>query len=176
MHKVDHDPAYVHGAHYEKRDISLPIIIRWVIYLFIFCAIGALAAWITYVIFLPKGRDPRALAPLTAEQQRPPAPVLQAYPKVEMREFRVKENETLISYGWVKKETGEVHIPIEEAIKLTAERGLPVGQPPVSKTDKEMRPGNRQNGATNPVEIAPSANPTGTNPPPDATRTDSSAH
>lgn len=171
MHKSDHDPAYVHGAHYEKRDISLPVIIRWVIYLFIFCAVGALAAWGTYVVFLPQGRDPQALAPLTSEPQRPPAPVLQAYPKVEMRDYLVQENAALKSYGWVKQETGTVRIPIEEAIKLTAERGLPVGQAPVNKTDETLRPGNRQPGSANPVETPSPAEPIGQAAPPNTMET-----
>lgn len=165
MHKVDHDPAYAHGAHYEKRDISLPVISRWVIYLFIFCAIGALAAWITYVIFLPKGRDPQALAPLTAREQRPPSPVLQAYPKVEMRDFRVQENAAVKSSGWVKKESGQARIPIEEAIKLTAERGLPTGQNPVRATDEQLRPGIRREPTPPSTESMPAPNTNGAVPP-----------
>jgi hypothetical protein len=156
MHKSHHDPpAYARGSHYEKRDVSLPVLTKWVFFLFIFIGFCSFLAWISYVWFLPQGRDRLALEPLTPGQPRPPAPVLQAYPKVEMRDFRVKENDTVTSYGWVKKETGQVRIPINEAIKLTAERGLPSGQTPVSKEDKELRPGNRPPGAGNPVESTP---------------------
>ena len=35
---------------------------------------------------------------------------------------------TLASYGWVDRATGRVHIPIDEAIRLTLERGLPARQ------------------------------------------------
>ena len=35
------------------------------------------------------------------------------------------EEERLHSYGYVNKEAGIVHIPIEDAMRLTLERGLP---------------------------------------------------
>ena len=35
----------------------------------------------------------------------------------------------LEGYGWVNKEAGIVHIPIEDAMRLTVERGLPSRSP-----------------------------------------------
>jgi hypothetical protein len=65
--------------------------------------------------------------PLASGQQapKPPAPRLQQYPDREMTAFRAVEEGTLGSYGWIDKSTGRVHIPIDEAIRLTLERGLP---------------------------------------------------
>jgi hypothetical protein len=42
-----------------------------------------------------------------------------------MYDFRRGEEAYLHSYGWQNKEAGIVHIPIEEAMRLTVERGLP---------------------------------------------------
>jgi len=46
------------------------------------------------------------------------------------------EEQTLNSYGWVDQNAGVVHIPIAEAMKLVAQRGLPtrpaVGTVPLS--------------------------------------------
>ena len=39
-----------------------------------------------------------------------------------------KEDDVLESYGWVDKNAGVVRIPIDEAMKLTLERGLPARQ------------------------------------------------
>ena len=36
----------------------------------------------------------------------------------------------LDSYGWVDKNAGIVRIPIDEAMKLTLQRGLPTRQEP----------------------------------------------
>lgn len=139
MHKsnVTIDP----NSGYEKRDVSLSTIMRWVVFLFIFVVICAAIAFVTYVVFLPQGRDPLALETLTPGQQRPPSPVLQAYPRAEMRQFLLDENEAVNSYGWANKEQNEVRIPVDKAIEMLAARGLPTGQQPVSRTDINMRPG-----------------------------------
>jgi hypothetical protein len=168
MHKshVTIDPT----SGYEKRDVSLPTLFKWMIFLFIFVIVCAVISWGVYVMFLPRGRDRLALEPLTPGQRRPPSPVIQAYPRVEMRQFRAEENATVVSYGWAKKEKGEVRVPVDRAVEMLAERGLPTGQAPVSKEDKEMRPGNRLPGAEQPPETGgqESAPPTHSAPTPEA--------
>ena len=46
----------------------------------------------------------------------------------DLADLREKEDETLNSYGWVDRNAGVVRIPIDEAIKLTLQRGLPARQ------------------------------------------------
>ena len=57
-----------------------------------------------------------------------PKPKLQSDPPCELNQMRLVENKTLDGY-WVGAD-GVVHIPIDEAMKLTLERGLPA-QPSV---------------------------------------------
>ena len=59
----------------------------------------------------------------------PPEPVLEPNPVENYREFRRAENEKLNGYGWIDKEKGIVHIPIEQAMKMAAEKGLPEIKP-----------------------------------------------
>ncbi len=59
------------------------------------------------------------------ENRVPPEPRLQTDPKQELKDLRAAEADTLAHYGWVDKNNGVVRIPIESAIKLTLERGLP---------------------------------------------------
>jgi hypothetical protein len=67
--------------------------------------------------------------PLAAQENRvPPGPRLQTNPREDMRELRAREEEILTSYGWVDKNAGIARIPIEEAMKLVLERGLPARQ------------------------------------------------
>jgi hypothetical protein len=47
-----------------------------------------------------------------------------------LAEFRTQENALLTSYGWVEKDKGVVRIPIEEAMKIVAEQGLPKFEAP----------------------------------------------
>jgi hypothetical protein len=42
-----------------------------------------------------------------------------------LAEFRAQEDALLTSYGWVEKDKGIARIPIDEAMKIVAARGLP---------------------------------------------------
>jgi hypothetical protein len=68
--------------------------------------------------------------PLAASQghREPPEPRLQTDPRQDLADMRAKEDEQLQSYGWVDKNAGVVRIPIDAAMKLTLERGLPARQ------------------------------------------------
>ena len=52
-------------------------------------------------------------------------PRLQQFPHNELYTFSNEERDRLQSHGWESKAAGTVHIPIEEAMKLMVERGLP---------------------------------------------------
>jgi len=66
--------------------------------------------------------------PLAAGQQQrlPPEPRLQTDPREDLRVLRQAEEDALKTYGWIDKNNGIVRIPIDEAMKLTIQRGLPV--------------------------------------------------
>jgi hypothetical protein len=59
----------------------------------------------------------------------PAEPRLQQFPRNELYDFRMKEDAALHSYGWVDKNAGTVHIPIEDAMRLTLERGALTTRP-----------------------------------------------
>jgi hypothetical protein len=61
--------------------------------------------------------DPAAMAPA--------GPSLQPLPALDLARFRAEEELALGTYGWVDKDKGIVRIPIERAMGLLAERGLP---------------------------------------------------
>jgi hypothetical protein len=72
-------------------------------------------------------------------------PALQESPEADMIQFRKEQNAELGSYGWVNKEKGVVRIPVEEAMKLTLQRGLP--------TSKTVPVFNAPNGTGHPAEV-----------------------
>ncbi|HEX4347438.1 MAG TPA: hypothetical protein VHZ73_07685 [Vicinamibacterales bacterium] len=65
--------------------------------------------------------------PLAAEQEQrlPPEPRLQTNPRGDLRELRDQEDDLLTKYRWVDKSAGVVRVPIDRAMQLTLERGLP---------------------------------------------------
>jgi hypothetical protein len=54
-----------------------------------------------------------------------PQPRLESNERLEINDFRMQEEKTLHSYGWVDQSAGVVHIPIDRAMQLLAQRGLP---------------------------------------------------
>ncbi len=62
---------------------------------------------------------------LSVGRQEPPAPRLQPQPLRDIRELRAANDAQLANYAWVDKSAGVVRIPIERAMELVAERGLP---------------------------------------------------
>ena len=91
-----------------------------------------LMVWLLFLYF--NGREEAArVAPVyplaIGEANRvPPEPRLQTNPRADLQALRAHEDEPLNTYGWVDKQGGIVRIPIEEAIKIMAQRGLPARQ------------------------------------------------
>lgn len=53
------------------------------------------------------------------------APRLQVDPHTDLERIRKREIEILSSYDWINKQDGIVRIPIDRAMDLVANRGLP---------------------------------------------------
>jgi len=72
------------------------------------------------------------------------APLLETDERGQLHEFRSIEEKQLNSYGWVDEKAGVAHIPIERAMQLIEQRGLPVrAQSPSGQdyaTDKVPQP------------------------------------
>jgi len=81
--------------------------------------------------------DTRNVAPQAI--QKFPQPRLEKNERVEINNFRLKEEQTLNSYGWVDQKAGVIRIPIDRAMALIAQQGLPttpkVGQVPPSEVN-----------------------------------------
>ncbi len=67
--------------------------------------------------------DTRTVLP--GETMKFPQPRLETDERREINDFREHEEETLHSYGWVDQQGGVVRIPIDRAMELLAQRGLP---------------------------------------------------
>jgi hypothetical protein len=69
--------------------------------------------------------DTRHIAP-GYPQSAFPSPKLEEDERGQLNGILLSEEKTLYSYGWVDEKAGTVHIPIERAMELLAQRGLPV--------------------------------------------------
>jgi hypothetical protein len=58
-----------------------------------------------------------------------PNPRLETDERGQLNAIRLKEEQTLSTYDWIDKNAGTVRIPIDRAMDLIAQRGLPVRVP-----------------------------------------------
>ena len=115
-------------VHHETSDVNITGIIGFGVGLLVTAAIVHLLVFVLFRYFeIREGARVPAEYPLARSQEGrvPPEPRLQTNPRQDLSDLRAKEDEWLGSYGWVDRNAGVVRIPIDEAMKLTLERGLP---------------------------------------------------
>jgi hypothetical protein len=129
---IDH-----HGpVHPDTSDINVRAVLGFLVGLVVAALAIHLLVWLLFLLFA--GREATQIGvqyPLAAGQDRrvPPEPRLQTNPRQDLRDLRAAEDKILNSYGWVDRNRGIVRIPIDEAMKLTVQRGLP------ARPEKEAR-------------------------------------
>jgi hypothetical protein len=72
-----------------------------------------------------KAEQKPAATVLKPDAAAPAFPRLVASEPAVLAEFRAQEDAFLAGWGWVEKDEGIARMPIEEAMKIVAERGLP---------------------------------------------------
>lgn len=117
------------GAQYEHTDIDPAIGYKFGIWLAVSMAIGAGIVYGTYVWLGHRADAQDAAArrfPLAqGVSQDPPSPRLQTQPFKDVFQLKTEQRALLNSYGWIDKTNGVVHIPIDRAMNLVLQRGLP---------------------------------------------------
>jgi hypothetical protein len=118
---------------HEQRDVNVPVVA---------CSALALAAIVVAIFisvhwlqkFFNAERTARATSLTTVTASLPPEPRLQSDPASDLERFQKQQDAILNSYGWVDEKAGIARIPIERAMDLIAEHGLP--SPPTSSIGK----------------------------------------
>jgi hypothetical protein len=118
------------GAKYEHTDIDVNVGYKFALWLAVAMVISFGIVYGTFWFFEGRERAANTEAqkyPLAASvpHREPPLPNLQTQPFKDVHTLRQGENEKLLSYGWVDKEGGVTHIPIDRAMDVMLQRGFP---------------------------------------------------
>jgi hypothetical protein len=122
---------------HERRDVDVLSLISIAALLFFSCVIIFLVVWGMMHYFKlhePAKTAGQANLPVTAAEEFP-KPRLQTKGALDLANLRAAEGADLDSYGWIDRNSGTVRIPIDRAMQLLVERGLPdvgSGQTPLS--------------------------------------------
>jgi hypothetical protein len=114
------------GSGHEHTDASVWIIVKFGLWLAISAMVIHVGLGFLFALFVKQSEETVVEFPLAGQEHRlPAAPRLQQFPENEFHDFRIREEAVLHQYGWVNKETGVVRMPIDQAMRLAVERGLP---------------------------------------------------
>ena len=126
---ADDEYLEVPGSSYEHTDANVWAIVKFGIWLIITALVVHVGIGVMYGALVEGAKEPEdgRRYPLVSAGAAalPPEPRLQESPSREIERFRADEERRLHEYGWVNKEQGVVHIPIDDAMRLLMERGLP---------------------------------------------------
>jgi len=110
---------------YETRDANVPSLLKFCAALAVSLLVVALAMrWMFAELATTQSLGPAA-SPFEDVRTLPPLPRLQVAPQKEIHDYWESQQNVLNSYGWVDRQNGVVRIPIDRAMRLTLERGLP---------------------------------------------------
>ena len=151
---------------YERQDVGVPGVVYFLI------ALAVAAILVHFIIaglysFLEKRTEaaqpaispmihnaPKDTRKLPADykdylKQNFPSPQLEIDERTQLNQIRMEEEQMLASYGYVDEKAGTIRIPIERAMDLIAQRGLPVrgsnpAEQPAGKSAGQNLKGNKQ--------------------------------
>ena len=130
-----------HDVRYEKEDINERSTFWFGFWILVLMVGVAFLLKPLYDLLVAHGVESQAPAAYVAESDpealAPPAPRLQVLPELELAELRAQEEAILDSYAWIEKDRGVVRIPVEEAMRIVAERGLPTFPAPQETAEPE---------------------------------------
>lgn len=109
---------------YERRDASIRGLLLFglflaVVLVFVFVSMKWTFNWLAAES--PRGES---AAPFAQGRPLPSAPLLQANPHMDLRSYCAGQVEELNSYGWLDKQNGVVHIPIDRAMDIVMQQGF----------------------------------------------------
>ena len=128
-HEPQADDHQGHGGHETTDAKARPIALFEVtLLLWVVLAFGLMTA-LFYYFTHREARLDQSRSPLAEGRRLPPEPRLQAEPATDLKRLRAEEDARLGGYSWVDEGEQLVRIPIERAMDVVADRGLPTRPP-----------------------------------------------
>lgn len=129
---------------HERKDVDVPALFTIVFLLLLSCI--SIFIVVTLMMRYFNAHETAVTAghasiPVTRGEEFP-QPRLEVKPGATLLELRAAEDADLNSYRWIDRDKGTVHIPIDRAMRLLLDRGLPdvgAGKTPLSLM--QSRPG-----------------------------------
>lgn len=123
-----------HGPEgYEHSDANVRSLVKLGVVLAILIAFVMAAMVPTYKFIAREHPQGPPASPFEDQRRLPPQPVLQPHPATDLKRYCEMEQQELDTYGWVDQHNGLVRVPVDRAMDMVLQKGLPArpaGQAP----------------------------------------------
>jgi hypothetical protein len=120
------DPGHQLRRGHETSDANIRNLIISGVLLCCLVIAGLLVSGVVFHYFVGhQGLGPPA-SPFENVRMLPPEPRLQVSAPKDLKQYKAAQGEILNSYGWVDQNAGVVRIPIDRAMDILVQKGLPV--------------------------------------------------
>jgi hypothetical protein len=124
---MEHRPsAEITAKGHETVDANVRSLVGWGIGVFALLAAGVIISAVVFRYFVTHQSLGPPASPFENVRALPPRPVLQVTPARDLHQYLDRQDAVLNSYGWVDQKAGVVRIPIDRAMELLLQKGLPV--------------------------------------------------
>jgi len=111
---------------YETRDANTRGVLAFLVVLFVVINLVLFGTWQLFRHFSVAELPPAPASSFAVERQVPPEPDLQVNGREDFQKMYAQQQQELEGYAWEDRKAGVVRIPIERAMDLLLEKGLPV--------------------------------------------------
>jgi hypothetical protein len=156
MGEAPRHPPHIHttaAPAHETSDVSirpLAIFLAWltgsIVVVIIVCA------WLFSVFEHSAERREPQPSPLAEAHPPTRGPLLQVSAREDLKTLRAREDQVLASAAWIDKDRQLARIPIDRAMQVVAQQGLPNGPPP---PEDKAQPGSNDRAPLNPAANSP---------------------
>jgi hypothetical protein len=113
------------SAGYEKRDVNIRGLFQFAFWMAVVLLVTLVGMRFTFDFFKRVEPLGPAASPIETPRLIPPRPLLQVQPHQELEDYCVAQQQAVGTYAWVNQSGGVVRIPVDRAMQLILERGLP---------------------------------------------------
>jgi hypothetical protein len=111
---------------YETRDANTKGVLGFLVVLFVVINLILLGTWRLFRHFSVADLPPASASAFANVRQLPSSPELQVHAREEFLKIYAEQQKALSNYAWEDRQAGTVRIPIDRAMDLLLEKGLPV--------------------------------------------------
>ena len=147
MSEIKKDDRNENGRGYERSDANVRALAKFGLGLLLLGVIVIVSmVWLIDFLEKQKSKSDRPPHVLAGSTQGPPEPRLQVMLELDLKKMRAAEDSILASYGWVLEEAGVARVPIDRAMELLLERGLPARSEDRGSRNEDRGSSSQRNG------------------------------